>query len=189
VTDTRAGPAWLGLALALATAACTASGPIRHGPGEGPLDTVGDPWSMGLDATAADTWTLGLLVCSPDAGRTPVLDAITPRERVGDVAILGTGARVFRPDEQLPIMSLPGWPPDPPTPLRPIEGFAVYQGCSRDDLEQQTTELLVGLGERGHVGGGWLGQDVAYHVGDQRYVLELDYDFLVCGSATPADRC
>jgi len=48
---------------------------------------------------------------------------------------------------------------------------------------------LVGLGERGSLGGGWLGQDIAYHVGEERYILELDYDFLVCGSATPADKC
>jgi hypothetical protein len=186
----RARAVWPAIVLPFIAAACTGSGPIRHGPGEGPLDTVGAPWSMGLDATRADAWTLGLLLCSPEADSGPVLDAITPRELVGDVAVLGTGVRTFRPDErQLPIISMPGWPPHSATPIDPVVGFAVDQGCTREDLEQQTTELLVGVGERGSLGGGWLGQDIAYHVGEERYILELDYDFLVCGSATPADKC
>ena len=181
---------WCALVVAVVVAACAAAGPIRHGPGEGPLDTVGDPWSMGLDATKADTWTVALTMCRRDASATPVLDTIGPRERVGEVALLGTGARSFRPDERhLPIISLPGWPPDSATAIEPVEGFAVEQGCRATDLRRRTTELLVGLGERGGVGGGWLGQDIAYRVGDQRFVLELDYDFLVCGSATPAAQC
>ena len=51
------------------------------------------------------------------------------------------------------------------------------------------TELLLGVARRGDSGGGWLGEEALYHVGDRQYVLVLDYVVMVCGPSVPKPYC
>ena len=44
-------------------------------------------------------------------------------------------------------------------------------------------ELVVGLRMTDPDGGGWLGADVSYSVGDRDYVLQIHNEMLICGDS------
>jgi hypothetical protein len=161
-----------------------------HGPGQGPLTTVGDSWSMGLDPQPGGRWTLGIYLCASEPSATPVLDSVEPVRPIGSFDFLGASLRQFAPtNSHPPILSLDGYPPDVPDNLLPADGYKVEAGCSFEEEFANYNELLLGIGQRGDTGGGWQGEDVHYHVGDRKYVLALDYAVMVCGPSVPKPYC
>jgi hypothetical protein len=183
----------LGAAVAALSLVLVASRPSNievHGPGNGPLTTVGDAWSMGLDPKPADRWTLGIYLCAADPTSAPVIDSVEPVRTSGSFEFLGAALRRFAPSNaNPPLISLDGYPPDVPDDLQPVAGYAVEAGCSREEEFASYNELLLGVAQRGDSGGGWLGEEVHYHVGDRRYVLALDYVVMVCGPSVPKGYC
>jgi hypothetical protein len=179
-----------GAALGLLLLAAMPPAPSRHATGAGPLSTAGEPWSMGLDPAADDRWTLGIYLCATDPADRLVIDSVTPVRAFGTYRFLGAQIREFAPTEaDGPIISIPGYPPDVPGPLRDVAGFTVSAGCSAAERSATYTELLLGIGRGGKDAGGWLGEEVAYQVGSRRYVLALGYAMLVCGAAAPEGYC
>jgi hypothetical protein len=179
-----------GAALSLLLLLSRPSVPVLHGPGEGPLTAPGDAWAMGLDPAYLDRWTLGIFVCASDATSGPVLDSIRPVRTVGSFGFLGASLRRFTPsDAHPPIISLNGYPPNVPDTLIPAEGYRVGDGCSPEDEFAGYNELVLGIEKQGESGGGWLGEEVSYHVGENHYVLGLDYVVMVCGPLVPAGYC
>lgn len=177
-------------ALSLIVLGSQLSSARSHGPGGGPLTTLGDPWTMGLDPTHADRWSLGIYLCAADPTVVPVLDSVVPSRTVGSFDFLGAVARQFAPtNANPPIISVDGYPPIVPDALVPIAGYRVEAGCSRGAEFANYNELVLGVGRHGDSGGGWLGEDVHYHVGDRAYVLSLDYVVIVCGPGAPANYC
>jgi hypothetical protein len=177
-------------ALGLLLLAAIPDGPILHATGEGPLATAGEPWSMGLDPASDERWTLGIYLCATDPADRPVIDRVTPVRSFGTYRFLGAQIREFAPTEvDGPVISIAGYPPDVPGQLRDVVGFTVSAGCSPEERSAMYTELLFGIGRDGEDGGGWLGEEVAYHVGSRRDVLELDYAMLVCGPVAPQGYC
>jgi hypothetical protein len=165
-------------------------GPTRHASGEGPLSTAGEPWSMGLDPAHEDRWTLGIYLCATDAGSPPVIASVTPVRSVGTYQFLGGLIREFvAGDAHTPIISIAGYPPNVPDRLREVAGFVVTASCSPEGGSATYTEALLGIGRDGEGGGGWLGEEIAYHVGGRQYTLALDYTMLVCGPAVPEGYC
>jgi hypothetical protein len=188
---------WLliGLGAAIAALSLVALGSQQssartHKPGGGALTTLGDPWSMGLDPTRGDRWSLGIYLCATDPTIVPVLDSVTPSRTVGSFDFLGAAMRRFAPtNSDPPIISVDGFPPIVPDTLVPVAGYRIEAGCSRAVEFSNYNELVLGVGRHGDSGGGWLGEDVHYHVGDRAYVLALDYVVVVCGPGAPASYC
>jgi hypothetical protein len=164
--------------------------PVEHRSGEGPLTSPGDAWSMGLDPTKSDRWTLGVYLCAADPSSVPVLDSVTPVRTLGSFDFLGASMRRFAPsNSHPPIISLDGYPPKVPDALAPAAGYRVEAGCSQEAEFSDYNELLLGIARRGDLGGGWLGEEVRYHVGDRHYILDLDYVVMVCGPSVPKPYC
>jgi hypothetical protein len=164
--------------------------PAQHGPGAGPLTAAGYSWTMGLDPAPADRWSLGIQMCAADPPSAPILDSLTPTGTVGVFDFLGASMRRFAPtNDHPPILSLIGYPPDVPDPLVPVAGYAVEADCSREAEFADYIELVLGIGQRGNSGGGWLGEEVRYHIGGRQFVLNLDYVILVCGPSVPQQYC
>ena len=161
-----------------------------HGPGGGALTTLGDPWTMGLDPTHGDRWSLGIYLCAADPAVVPVLDSVVPSRTAGSFDFLGAVMRRFAPtNADPPILSVDGYPPAVPDALVPLAGYRVEAGCSREAEFSTYNELVLGVGQRGDSGGGWLGEAVHYHVGERAYVLALDYVVVVCGPGAPEGYC
>jgi hypothetical protein len=172
------------VALSLFIVSAQPFGPVRHGPGGGPLTTLGDPWALGLDPKHTDRWTFGVYLCRADPSATPVIDEVVPVGTVGAFAFLGSSVRRFTPtSSHPPILSADGYPPTLPDAIVPTSGYRVSDGCSRDEEFANYNELLLGIAKQGDSGGGWAGEEVRYHVGDRQYVLALEYVMVVCGPA------
>jgi hypothetical protein len=164
--------------------------PEIHKPGAGPLTALGDAWTMGLDPTHRNKWTLGIYLCATDPASAPVLDAVLPSDTLGSFEFLGASIREFAPsNSHPPILSTDGYPPAVSDTLQPLPGHRVAAGCSQEAEFADYNELLLGIGQQGPSGGGWRGERVAYHVGDRKYVLALEYVVMVCGPVVPDSYC
>ena len=79
-----------------------------------------------------------------------------------------------------------GSPKAPAANVHPVVGYAVRTACSDSGPPPNYTELDLGFGRgTGGDGGGWPGLKVTYKVGNQQYVLTLNDEIYVCGSAIP----
>jgi hypothetical protein len=136
-----------------------------------------------------ETWSFGsMFLCMQASGESAVIDDVQPHETVGSgFRVAGTVIHDFRygPNEE-PIIGVYGFPPDFPSGTAETVGYVVDVPCPHK-ANGRAIELIVGLTVTGPEGGGWLGADVAYTVGDRRYVLELANRMLICGSATAAE--
>jgi hypothetical protein len=145
---------------------------------------------MAIDAAApGSSWTYGVRLCRTGPG-TPVIEAIKPTATVGTFRFLGTSVREFSPTSaDTPLISIDGYPPSPsqiPDVLHVVKGYSVTTDCANGPSDPYT-ELLVGLGREGATGGGWKGIEVSYNLGGSLFVLALDHDLLVCGTATAVE--
>jgi hypothetical protein len=163
--------------------------------GQGPLASTGnfrDLNSEGFPALGSPFYTgprtLGFRLCVREGNKPAVLKSVAPARTTGDgFRVLGVRARKIDLSKgDKPIMSVSGFPPrlplgsSHPDTLSAVDGFRVAAKCG--DITHSYDELLVGLDAvQGAHGGGWLGIDVTYRVGSSTHVVELPYDFFICG--------
>jgi hypothetical protein len=163
--------------------------------GQGPLastENFSDVNSEGFPAIGSPFYsgprTLGFRLCIREGNQPAVLESIAPARTTGDgFDVLGARARqIDLATGDKPIMSVSGFPPhlplgsNQPVALAALDGFRVSARCG--DTSHTYDELLVGLDAvQGAHGGGWLGIDVTYRVGSSTHIVELPYDFLICG--------
>jgi hypothetical protein len=91
---------------------------------------------------------------------------------IHELRLVGTGT-----------ISAEGFPPDHAPNLVAIEDYEVDFNCAQRGGDR--VELLIGLRASTEDGGGWLGADVTYTVGEQTYVLEIRNEMLICGPVIP----
>lgn len=175
-------------ALCLAVLASACGGPTRHRDGEGPMASLNDPdgfTRMAVDREpGVDEWSFGMFLCMRESSTTAVIHEVVPAGTVGsDVAEVGIVIHEFAfSSGEIGTISADGYPPDNATTVVPAEGYALDVVCSEPGPDR-VAELLVGLGTSSQDGGGWVGVDVRYAVGDHEYVLELRNEMVICGPA------
>lgn len=178
-------------ALLVARAAVEAPPVTVHSDGEGPLASTGDPtggWTMAVAVTEQNQpVTFAVPLCIESAGGIAVIRRVSPTSTTGQAPeLLGASLRTFRPtDQNLPMVSSPGFPPAVPDPLVDAIGSSISARCSGTE----STELLVGLRPVPGVGGGWMGEVVDYESGGRSYSLVLHYGLLFCGPAISPSYC
>lgn len=171
----------------------------RHLDGDGALGSTGNPaiWSTeAARVTApASRWTMGLRLCLTRGDAPAILDgAVTPTKTIGrGFSFVGVSVRRFTPAQGTDaIGAVEGYPPPVREPLRDVAGYSVTYPCGGDypDRSLPYDELLLGFARGdGQGGGGWMGVDVAYHVGARHYIVSLPYNFFVCGALVPQQYC
>lgn len=154
------------------------------------MASLGDPGAtttMAVDRTPGVTsWSFGsMFLCMQDASQTAVVQEIKPHAEVGDgFAVDGIGIHDFLfTSEDTPIISVEGYPPDLRAPLLDPIDFEVEVPCPAAQVGTRVVELIIGLRATSDEGGGWLGVDVGYTVGQGNYVLAIKNNLLICGVA------
>jgi len=120
---------------------------------------------------------------------TGVIQAVVPHETVGSgFSEVGAAIHEFTfSSGESGTISAEGYPPSTATALVEAEGYALDVECS-DPGPDRVAELIVGLTATGDDGGGWLGADVSYSVGERDYILEIHNEMLICGESV-AEYC
>jgi hypothetical protein len=119
-----------------------------------------------------------------------VVQDVRPHATIGTgFRLAGLGIHDFVHSEtDTPIIGVLGFPPTFPRPLADPLGFVVDQRCPAGQPGSRVIELIVGLQATSDDGGGWLGVDVHYSIGQASYILEIRNEMLICGAAV-ADMC
>jgi hypothetical protein len=132
-------------------------------------------------------WTVGQELCLAQGTTPAVIVSVAPVRADGSGYVyVGALVREFRFASNESILDVSGFPPHVTQALHPVAGYAVTTPCSDTGPPPNYTELDLGFGRgTGSDGGGWTGLKVTYEVGNQRYVLTLNNEIYVCGSAIP----
>lgn len=165
--------------------------PERHADGAGPLASRNGPGSESMavdpDRAGGSSWTYGVRLCLSAGSDPVVIDSVGPSKSVGTgYRYLGAKIRTFSESpSHAGIISVNGYPPPTsyvPDPLVAAIGSRVTTACTATGLGPYT-ELLVGLELTSLVGGGWQGIDIGYTAAGRHRILEIDQNFLICGTS------
>ena len=168
--------------------------PQRHADGAGPLASRDGPGHEMLAVDPArDTtsWTYGMRLCLTNGSTEATIESVGPTRSVGDgFRQLGAVIRQFTPSPMdTPIIGVAGYPPPSsfvPDTMSAVRGFEVRTPCADAEPDAPYTELLVGLGIVNEVGGGWDGVDVHYTSQGRAFVLSVQRQLFICGTAIEA---
>ena len=138
---------------------------------------------MAIDPQAGvDAWSFGMPLCLEEPDAVATLDEVVPSDTVGSgFELVGAVLHEYTVSSgETGIISVDGFPPAAES-LLPVEGYVLEIDCTPG--QDRAVELVVGLRMTSGEGGGWLGADVSYRVGDRDYVLEIHNEMLICGDS------
>jgi hypothetical protein len=159
--------------------------------GAGPLSSGGPSGSLNAFTFEPDSgkgpWTFAQELCLAYGDAPAVIESIEPARADGSgYAFIGALAREFPFASNESILEVSGFPPSVTQALHPAVGYAVTTACSSSGPPADYTELDLGFGRgTGTDGGGWTGLKISYRGAAQKYVLTVNDEIYVCGSAIP----
>lgn len=171
------------VALGTVLMATSCGGATTHRDGEGPMTSLKDPEGfsrMAIDPQlGVDTWSFGMPLCLEESGTSVTLHSVEPSETVGSgFEFVGAAIHEYTISSgETGIISVDRYPPAAEV-LIPIEDYVFELDCTAG--QDRGVELVVGLTMTNDDGGGWLGTDVSYSVGDRDYVLQIHNEMLIC---------